>query len=770
MYQVKLFKSTDESNGYVPTKVPFVIKQREKDLKVCIKGNKKQKVIKSYDDELKERCMEVTQYMTIESLEDGTTVYLFKRANPLIERNVNLEYSLDNGETWNTYTLPGTGENGESITINLGEKVLFKGDNPEGFNECYYNNKYINNLAYYFLGTGKYKVSGNVMSLIYKDNFIDKNNTPNKGCFSRLFQGNTALIEVYNLCLPEPTNDGYEDYCIFIECTNLQKVTLDYFPKSLQSFYYYNSNQTLEFNINDSKNVNNMVWMFYLCSNLESIGDISNWDVSKVTAFKAMFQLCSKLESIGDLSGWNVGSCTDMSWMFYKCSKLESIGDISNWDVSKVTTFEAMFWDCVKLESIGDLSGWNVGSCTDMSSMFGGYNDYMILKSIGDISNWDVSKVTTFDAMFQKCSKLESIGDLSGWNVGSCTDMSYMFNKCSNLESIGDISNWDVSKVTTFRTMFQLCSKLESIGDLSGWNVGSCTDMSWMFNQCSNLESIGDISNWDVSKVTTFERMFRECYKLSPTLCKQTENWDVSSCLNFTDMFHYIGNNEYIEDTINLNNWKFNDSGDPIYLSRLFHYVSFHTIDMSEVDFSHITQMQECFVGSHVRIIKLGKNIPDETYLTNIVNIFVYAFMVQELHFNAENTPANCIRFMKQLMRTTTKCFIGEVEYKYDSSQDTWVAVTEDSVSTVDDYDEFFDENGISERFNFLPEKEGYKYYNGSTVLPCVCLPKDDDISSWKLITDEEANSMSNIQNDGLQNNTDNISPNINDNILQADQ
>lgn len=171
--------------------------------------------------------------MTIESLEDGTTVYLFKRTNPLIERNVNLEYSLDNGETWNTYTLPGTGENGESITINLGEKVLFKGDNPEGFNECYYNNKYINNLAYYFLGTGKYKVSGNVMSLIYKDNFIDKNNTPNKGCFSRLFQGNTALIEVYNLCLPEPTNDGYEDYCIFIKCTNLQKVTLDYFPKSL---------------------------------------------------------------------------------------------------------------------------------------------------------------------------------------------------------------------------------------------------------------------------------------------------------------------------------------------------------------------------------------------------------------------------------------------------------------------------------------------------------------------------------------------------------
>lgn len=41
MYQVKLFKSTDESNGYVPAKVPFVIKQREKDLKVCIKGNKK---------------------------------------------------------------------------------------------------------------------------------------------------------------------------------------------------------------------------------------------------------------------------------------------------------------------------------------------------------------------------------------------------------------------------------------------------------------------------------------------------------------------------------------------------------------------------------------------------------------------------------------------------------------------------------------------------------------------------------------------------------
>ena len=47
-----------------------------------------------------------------------------------------------------------------------------------------------------------------------------------------------------------------------------------------------------------------------------------------------MFYSCSSLTTIGDLSSWNTGKVTNMSYMFTYCSKLSA--DCSNWDVSKV--------------------------------------------------------------------------------------------------------------------------------------------------------------------------------------------------------------------------------------------------------------------------------------------------------------------------------------------------------------------------------------------------------------------------------------------------
>ena len=34
--------------------------------------------------------------------------------------------------------------------------------------------------------------------------------------------------------------------------------------------------------------------------------------------------------------------------MFFRCEKLESVGDISNWDVSSVTNMDFMFYSCKK--------------------------------------------------------------------------------------------------------------------------------------------------------------------------------------------------------------------------------------------------------------------------------------------------------------------------------------------------------------------------------------------------------------------------------------
>ena len=59
-----------------------------------------------------------------------------------------------------------------------------------------------------------------------------------------------------------------------------------------------------------------------------------------------MFCECKELESVGDISYWNVSKVTDMWGMFYHCEKLKSVGDISKWDVSNVIHSTYMFEKC----------------------------------------------------------------------------------------------------------------------------------------------------------------------------------------------------------------------------------------------------------------------------------------------------------------------------------------------------------------------------------------------------------------------------------------
>merc|ERR1719473_2219161 len=59
-------------------------------------------------------------------------------------------------------------------------------------------------------------------------------------------------------------------------------------------------------------------------------GDLSSWDVSKVTAMQYMFEGASSFN--GDLSSWDVSRVTDMSGMFVAASSFN--GNLSSWNVS----------------------------------------------------------------------------------------------------------------------------------------------------------------------------------------------------------------------------------------------------------------------------------------------------------------------------------------------------------------------------------------------------------------------------------------------------
>ena len=50
----------------------------------------------------------------------------------------------------------------------------------------------------------------------------------------------------------------------------------------------------------------------------------------------SMFYGCSSLSLLPDISKWNTNNVTDMSFMFSGCSSLSSLSDISKWNTNNV--------------------------------------------------------------------------------------------------------------------------------------------------------------------------------------------------------------------------------------------------------------------------------------------------------------------------------------------------------------------------------------------------------------------------------------------------
>ena len=193
--------------------------------------------------------------------------------------------------------------------------------------------------------------------------------------------------------------------------------------------------------------------------------DFNDIDTSNITTFNGLF---SRLEfGYIDISSWNTSKVNSMMYMFYDCDELVSIGDIGEWDVSNVKTFRGMFFDCVILKSIGDLTDWKVtDKLTDTALMF--CMCYK-LKNIGNICRWEMKNVSNTCQMFQRCDELEYIGDVSSWDLGNVKSMSGMFRGCKNLNDIGDLSKWDRPRGFKNDMFFKNIFAESSIKNIPDW-------------------------------------------------------------------------------------------------------------------------------------------------------------------------------------------------------------------------------------------------------------------------------------------------------------
>ena len=94
----------------------------------------------------------------------------------------------------------------------------------------------------------------------------------------------------------------------------------------LEEYITNTSNKgTLEVKLTNINDITDMSYMFYHCSSLLSLPDISKWDTSNVTNMNSLFFNCKSIEALSDISNRDVSNVVDISFMFYYCLKLKAL-------------------------------------------------------------------------------------------------------------------------------------------------------------------------------------------------------------------------------------------------------------------------------------------------------------------------------------------------------------------------------------------------------------------------------------------------------------
>lgn len=164
-------------------------------------------------------------YFTIVSTSDNNTIG-WKSSNSYSSYIRTISVSTDNGQTWTSITSSTSGVT--LATLNTNDKLLIKGSNYSYAPSSNYN---------YFTSTDTFNVEGNIMSMLYGDDFGGQTTLPSTRTFYDLFYQNTNIVNAGNLILPATTLTSYCYEYMFYNCTGL--TTAPVLPATTLATYCY---------------------------------------------------------------------------------------------------------------------------------------------------------------------------------------------------------------------------------------------------------------------------------------------------------------------------------------------------------------------------------------------------------------------------------------------------------------------------------------------------------------------------------------------------
>ena len=260
-------------------------------------------------------------YLTLSALEDG---------------EITITISLDLGSDYATYlsyskdksVWERTDINGKNKTITIpvsrGDNVYLKGKAKQWYNPSDAGGASINSTA-------NINVSGNIMSLLYEDNFEDKTVFPDNSqhTFSWLFGNNKHLCSAEKLILPATLTD-YCYHFMFYGCSSLTQAPA--LPATTLTVYCYRQ-------------------MFKSCTKLTQAPELPATTLAN-SCYDSMFSGCTSLTQAPALPATTLAqSCYES--MFYGCSSLTQAPELPATTLTDYYyCYNYMFSGCNKLNYI----------------------------------------------------------------------------------------------------------------------------------------------------------------------------------------------------------------------------------------------------------------------------------------------------------------------------------------------------------------------------------------------------------------------------------
>ena len=373
---------------------------------------------------------------------------------------VTIQYSKDSGSTWSSVT--ASNNTGVKIPVSQGDRVYLKGNN-----DTYRKGTSPNLSWHHFSGTTQIDIGGNIMSMIYGDDFIGKNSFP--AGYDMNFYG---MFENMNV-------------------VSAEKLSL---PATSLTPHCYSD-------------------MFSGCGMLTSVPRVLKATSLATSCYSHMFASCSSLAYAPALpSGTLANSC--YLNMFYGCSSITQGPELPALEVPE-SAYAGMFNNCSSLTTppIIRATVLNFNSCYGMFSRCTSLVNTPVLRMsvLGEFSCLD---------MFDRCTSL------TGVTMPPATVMKEgcyagMFCRCTSLVTAPSLPSTSLD-VQCYENMFSGCTALVNAPALPASTLYEhCYDE--MFEGCTSLVTAPVLPAVTLAEYCYY-RMFRGCTSLSYVKCLAMDN------------------------------------------------------------------------------------------------------------------------------------------------------------------------------------------------------------------------------------------------------